>query len=197
MGAQDREEGGQDGASRLQGLLSSDGPVTIERPRRAEFGDYSTNAALVLAPVLGSKPRELAESLGAVLHEVSHNLQNELGLAKAVPRKIARRLLDAGLGRSVAMVWVRWNRETFADLSGLLLGGPAVVASLMDVIGRSPAATYHFSDGGVHPAPYLRTLISVELLRRMGFDEQADDIQSDVDAIRAGGFEALAGSYGL
>ena len=56
------EEGGQDGASRLQGLLSADGPVTLERPRRAEFGDYSTNAALVLAPVLGSKPRELAES---------------------------------------------------------------------------------------------------------------------------------------
>ena len=61
------EDGGQDGASRLQGLLSADGPVTLERPRRAEFGDYSTNAALVLAPVLGSKPRELAESLGGVL----------------------------------------------------------------------------------------------------------------------------------
>ncbi len=63
------EGGGQDEASRLQGLLSSDGPVTLERPRRAEFGDYSTNAALVLAPVLGSKPRELAESLGGMLRE--------------------------------------------------------------------------------------------------------------------------------
>ena len=37
---------------------------------------------------------------------------------------------------SVAATWVRWNREIFADLSGLLLGGPAVVGSLMDVIGR-------------------------------------------------------------
>src|SRR6201990_2497262 len=73
-------------------------------------------------------------TLGAVLHEVSHNLQNELGLDKAIPRAIAKRLLQAGVGRSVAMVWTRWNRETFADLCGVLLGGPAVVGSLMDVI---------------------------------------------------------------
>ena len=43
------------------------GQVTLERPRRAEFGDYSTNAALLLAPRVGSPPRELAERLGAAL----------------------------------------------------------------------------------------------------------------------------------
>ncbi|HEX4187975.1 MAG TPA: arginine--tRNA ligase [Solirubrobacteraceae bacterium] len=43
--------------------------VTIERPRRAEFGDYSTNAALVLAPSLRASPREVAERLGAALAE--------------------------------------------------------------------------------------------------------------------------------
>ncbi|HEV7585430.1 MAG TPA: arginine--tRNA ligase, partial [Solirubrobacteraceae bacterium] len=43
--------------------------VTLERPRRAEFGDYSTNAALVLAPSLGAPPREVAERLGAALQE--------------------------------------------------------------------------------------------------------------------------------
>ena len=69
-GAEDGgENGGQDGAARLHALLAADGPVTLERPRRAEFGDYSTNAALVLAPVLGGKPRELAESLGGALAE--------------------------------------------------------------------------------------------------------------------------------
>ncbi len=40
---------------------------TLERPKRAEFGDYSTNAALLLAPRLGAPPRELAERLGASL----------------------------------------------------------------------------------------------------------------------------------
>jgi hypothetical protein len=112
-------------------------------------------------------------TLGAVLHEVSHNFQNEMGLDRAVPRAIALRLLNAGCPRPVAQTWTRWNRELFADLSGLLLGGPAVVGSLMDVIGRSPAAVLTFNPEGVHPTPYLRALLSIELLRRMGFDDQA------------------------
>jgi hypothetical protein len=113
-------------------------------------------------------------TLGAVLHEVSHNTQSELGLSRAVPLAIARTLLRAGLGRKVARVWARWNRETFADLCALLLGGPCVIASLMDVVGRSPQITYFFDPNGVHPTPYLRVLISVELLRRMGFQAEAE-----------------------
>ncbi len=49
------------------------GGVTLERPPRADFGDYSTNAALLLAPRLGASPREVASQLGA-------NLQDALGL---------------------------------------------------------------------------------------------------------------------
>jgi arginyl-tRNA synthetase len=45
------------------------GAITLERPRRAEFGDYSTNAALLLAPGLGEPPRELALRLGGALQE--------------------------------------------------------------------------------------------------------------------------------
>jgi plasmid stabilization system protein ParE len=113
-------------------------------------------------------------TLGAVLHEVAHNLQNDLGLARAVPRAIARRLLSAGFSKAVAGVWTKWNRETFADLSGLLLGGPGVVASLMDVVGRAPEVVFGFSAAGVHPTPYLRVLLSVELLRRMNFPAEAE-----------------------
>lgn len=113
-------------------------------------------------------------TLGAVLHEVSHNTQSDLGLSRAVPLAIARTLLRAGFSPDIARIWVRWNRETFADLSGLLLGGPCIVASLMDVVGRSPRITYHFDPNGVHPTPYLRVLISVELLRRMGFQAEAE-----------------------
>jgi len=43
--------------------------VTLERPRRAQFGDYSTNAALILAPALASPPREVAVRLGEALAE--------------------------------------------------------------------------------------------------------------------------------
>jgi hypothetical protein len=113
-------------------------------------------------------------TLGAVMHEVSHNLQSELGLSKDIPRSVALRLLEAHLGRFVASVWARWNREMFADMCALLFGGPEVVGSLMDVVGRAPNAVFGFNPRGVHPTPYLRTLISVELLRRMGFPDEAE-----------------------
>jgi arginyl-tRNA synthetase len=41
--------------------------ITLERPPRADFGDYSTNAALLLAPAAGTPPRELAQRLGEIL----------------------------------------------------------------------------------------------------------------------------------
>ncbi len=39
----------------------------LERPKREGQGDYSTNAAMLLAPVLGSPPRVIAERLGEAL----------------------------------------------------------------------------------------------------------------------------------
>jgi hypothetical protein len=117
-------------------------------------------------------------TLGAVLHEVSHNLQTDLGLSKDLPRQIALRLLRAGLGQKVASIWTRWNREMFADMSALLLGGPEVVGSLMDVIGRGPQTVVAFNPRGVHPIPYLRMLNSLELLRRMGFKQEAQQYRT-------------------
>jgi hypothetical protein len=114
-------------------------------------------------------------TLGAVMHETGHNMQSDLGLSRAVPRQVGLRLLNAGLPRSVASVWVRWNREMFADMIATLLGGPEIVGSLMDVVGRAPTSVFYFNPRGVHPTPYLRTLISCELLRRMGFEKDARD----------------------
>ncbi|HEY3828523.1 MAG TPA: arginine--tRNA ligase [Solirubrobacteraceae bacterium] len=58
--------GGPEGEQRVGG-----GPagITLERPPRVDFGDYSTNAALLLAPTLGASPREVAERLGAALEQ--------------------------------------------------------------------------------------------------------------------------------
>jgi arginyl-tRNA synthetase len=41
--------------------------ITLERSPRPDFGDYSTNAALLLAPAAGTPPRELATQLGEAL----------------------------------------------------------------------------------------------------------------------------------
>jgi hypothetical protein len=112
-------------------------------------------------------------TLGAMLHETGHNLQSDLGLSHDIPRNVAHSLLEANLPKQVAGIWTRWNREMFADMSALLLGGPAIVAALMDVVGRAPDAVFAYNPRGPHPTPYLRTLISVELLRRMGFADEA------------------------
>lgn len=112
-------------------------------------------------------------TLGAVLHEISHNLQNDLGLNRDVPRKVGRQLLKAGASRLVARTWVRWNREMFADMSGMLMGGPCIAGSLMDILSRGPETVVHYSRRGPHPTPHLRMLLNTELLRRMGFESES------------------------
>ncbi len=113
-------------------------------------------------------------TMGALLHEVSHNLQNELQLERVVPLAILRRLRGEGVPEAVGRVWARWNREVFGDMLGVMLGGEAFVSSLMDVIGRAPSQALAYSPHTVHPTPYLRTFLSCELLSRMGFPERAE-----------------------
>src|SRR5690242_8486539 len=48
----------------------------LERPKRTGQGDYSTNAAMLLAPVLDTPPRVIAEKLGAALTDaLGHQLE--------------------------------------------------------------------------------------------------------------------------
>jgi arginyl-tRNA synthetase len=50
--------------------LRADGAIELPRlarPKQADFGDYSTNAAMLLAPTLGEQPRVVAERLGDAL----------------------------------------------------------------------------------------------------------------------------------
>jgi arginyl-tRNA synthetase len=44
--------------------------IKLERPKRADQGDYATNAAMLLAPALGLPPRDVAEKLGEELSQV-------------------------------------------------------------------------------------------------------------------------------
>ena len=48
---------------------------TLERPPKPEFGDYSTNAAMLLAPALGEQPRGTAEKLA---EELGRSLEGSL-----------------------------------------------------------------------------------------------------------------------
>ena len=79
---------------------------TLERPKQADHGDYSTNVAMLLAPLAGAPPREVAErvgealraSLGARLASVEVAGPGFLNLRLADPwyAGALRHVLDAG-----------------------------------------------------------------------------------------------------
>jgi arginyl-tRNA synthetase len=89
-------------------------PPALERPPKPEFGDYSTNAAMLLAPLLGEKPRTIAERLAEALRdELGAGLEKvevagpgflNLFLADGWYREAAAGLLASGedLGRTAA-----------------------------------------------------------------------------------------------
>jgi arginyl-tRNA synthetase len=81
-------------------------PANLERPPRAELGDYSTNAAMLAAPVVGRPPREVAEELaGGVAERLGDSVERvevagpgflNLHMSEAWMRAAAKHVLDAG-----------------------------------------------------------------------------------------------------
>jgi arginyl-tRNA synthetase len=81
---------------------AADGQPTLERPPKPELGDYSTNAAMLLAPALGSPPREIAERL-------REELAGRLGAR-------AEKIEVAGPGFLNVFLSDRWHREATASV---------------------------------------------------------------------------------
>src|SRR5436190_17297394 len=73
---------------------------TLERPPKRELGDYSTNAAMLLAPGRGEAPRQIAELL-----------REELGARLGAS---ADRIEVAGPGFVNVFLADRWHRESLA-----------------------------------------------------------------------------------
>jgi arginyl-tRNA synthetase len=94
----------------------------LERPPKAEFGDYSTNAAMLLAPALGEPPRGTAEKLA---EELGRTLEGSLEKVEV-----------AGPGFLNLFLTDAWYRQAASTL-----------ASLGDAIGKPPGepATESFS----------------------------------------------------
>jgi arginyl-tRNA synthetase len=93
----------------------TDSRPTLERPPKPEFGDYSTNAAMLLAPALGEQPRGTAEKLAA---ELGRSLGGTV-----------ERVEVAGPGFLNLFLSESWYREAAAELAaqGDELGRPPSV----------------------------------------------------------------------
>jgi hypothetical protein len=108
------------------------------------------------------------------LHEVAHNLQADLGIWQENRQAVLRRVLGTSHNPGLARIYGRWHKEIFADLAALLLGGPAAAWGLATFLAHPAPRTMTFRPGGAHPTAYLRILIVVEMLRRMGFHDEAN-----------------------
>jgi arginyl-tRNA synthetase len=143
-------------------------PPTLDRPRHKGQGDYSTNAAMLLAPVLGSPPREIADRLRVELEGL---LGDDLERAEvAGPGFLNLVLSDAwhrGALRSVVAAGDRFGaggadpaERISVEFVSANPTGPLVAASgrhaaygdalsrILEHYGHSVEREYYFNDAG-------------------------------------------------
>ena len=141
---------------------------TLDRPRHKDQGDYSTNAAMLLAPVLATPPREIASRIG---EELARLLDGELDrwdvagpgflnlwLSDAWHERALRSVLDAGerFGGGGADSVERISIEfVSANPTGPLVAASGRHAAYGDALarilkhyGHSVEREYYFNDAG-------------------------------------------------
>jgi arginyl-tRNA synthetase len=141
---------------------------TLERPKKAGFGDYSTNAAMLMAKTLKAPPREIAERLGAVLQERLGDRVEKVEvagpgflnvfLADAWYVAAAAHVLAAGddWGAGTATERERVNLEfVSANPTGPMTAASArhgaygdSLARLLEFAGHEVSREYYFNDAG-------------------------------------------------
>src|SRR4051794_28247786 len=156
--------------SLLDGAEGPRATPTFERPPKAEFGDYSTNAAMLLAPALGEQPRgtaeKLAERLGESLEGTVEKVEVagpgflNLFLSNAWYRRAATELAGQGerLGRppQADQVTDRINVEfVSANPTGPITAASGrhaaygdSVARLLEFAGHRVSREYYLNDRG-------------------------------------------------
>ena len=167
----------------------------VERPKREEQGDYSTNLAMLLAPTLRKPPREIAEQVGAALSDVlgSDLVRFEVAgpgfvnlfLSDAWYRRALRTVLDAGerFGAGGAPVARRVLVEfVSANPTGPLVAASGRHAAYGDALSRVLAhhghevwREYYFNDAGSQ----IRRLGESVLARARGENPPEDGYQGE------------------
>ena len=141
---------------------------SLDRPPKVELGDYSSNAAMLLAAPLGESPRDVAERLRV-------ELERELAAAGSIER-----IEVAGPGFVNLFLSDAWYRRAMAALgaAGERLG-PAPTASperiLVEFVSANPTGPLHV--GGGRHAAYGDAL--VRLLEAVGHEVRREFYVND------------------
>ncbi len=144
---------------------------TLERPPKPELGDFSSNAAMLLAAPLGAAPRDVAERL-------KRELEGSLGADGLLDR-----IEVAGPGFVNLFLSDEWYRRAMRRLgeAGEALG-PAPTASperiLVEFVSANPTGPLHI--GGGRHAAYGDAL--VRLLEAVGHEVEREYYVNDAGA---------------
>lgn len=117
------------------------------------------------------------------LHEVAHNLQADLGIWQENRQAVVRRVIRSSGDPELTRVWGVWHKEIFADLAAILLGGPAAAWGMATFLAHPAPRTLTFRPGGAHPTAYLRVHILAEMVRRLGFTQEAERLSRVWDTL--------------
>jgi arginyl-tRNA synthetase len=141
---------------------------SLDRPPKPELGDYSSNAAMLLAAPLGDNPRAVAERLRA-------ELERDLGDSGSLER-----IEVAGPGFVNLFLSDSWYRRALTSLVAAGEGlGPAPTASpervLVEFVSANPTGPLHV--GGGRHAAYGDAL--VRLLEAVGHEVEREYYVND------------------
>ncbi|MBK5219889.1 MAG: arginine--tRNA ligase [Thermoleophilia bacterium] len=143
---------------------------SLDRPPKPELGDYSSNAAMLLAGPLGDNPRAVAERL-------SEELRRELGGSGSVDR-----IEVAGPGFVNLFLADAWYRRALASLVAADDLGPAPTAAPERILVEGPSAnpTGPLHVGGGRLAAYGDSV--VRLLQAVGHEVEREYYVNDAGA---------------
>ena len=152
--------------------------VTVERPRNPGHGDYASNIALQLAPVIGARPREVASALAsrlgasAAIRDVRVDGPGFINVrltAAALGSVAGVIVLEAGAyGRGDALAGQRLNLEfVSANPTGPLTLGHVRWAAVGDALARllraqsaNVTTEYYFNDAGAQIDRFAASLLA-------------------------------------
>ncbi len=154
-------------AHALRGGKSTGPEPTLERPPKPELGDYSSNAAMLLAAPLGENPRDVAAWLAA-------ELGTQLG------EGALERIEVAGPGFVNIFLADEWYRRAIASLSSAgecldLSPTAAPERVLVEFVSANPTGPLHV--GGGRHAAYGDSL--VRLLEAVGHEVEREFYVND------------------
>lgn len=152
--------------------------IVVERPRNREHGDWATNVAMQLSPLVGLKPRELAELLAPRIQdlpEVSRveiagpgfiNISLELASAGELAKTIVEKGLDYGRGDFLAGLKMNLEFVSANPTGPIHMGGTRWAAagdSLARILifqGAAVTREYYFNDHGEQIDRFARSLLA-------------------------------------